>query len=292
MKMLTLVLSFLFTISLFAKNYTILVAPKKSEAYKNGKKMKNGDTVLLKNKLFKAMRKAAEILVANKGDTVIYSSKAIPGNEKDILKVKNQLLKKGAVLKTVKEDENIHASGHSNAEGLKTILNILKPKTVIPVHGTIYQQKALEDIALNLNIQNIIIPSLGDIYSYDGELKLEKNLEIKTRFSDITGFDDMDYSIIKERDKLKYGVAFISVIIDKKDYFLFKNPSIVIKGYVDEKYLKKITDKTEEIIFKEISKSDLSKKELLQDKLTLSLKRFFKKNYNISPALIIMIDYI
>ena len=70
MKTMVLALSFLFAISALAKDYTILVAPKKTEAYKNGKKLKNGDNIFFKNKLFKAMRKAAEILSTNKGDTV------------------------------------------------------------------------------------------------------------------------------------------------------------------------------------------------------------------------------
>ncbi len=70
MKTIILALSFLFAFSAFAKDYTILVAPKKTEAYKNGKKLKNGDNIFFKNKLFKALRKAAEILATNKGDTV------------------------------------------------------------------------------------------------------------------------------------------------------------------------------------------------------------------------------
>ena len=228
-----------------------------------------------------------------KGDVVIYSSKTIPGNEKDILKVKNQLIKKGAILETAREDSNVHASGHSNADGIRKVLAILKPKNVIPVHGTISQQKALEEIALEQSIKNILIPVVGDIFSYNAlKLKRYNNIDVEKRFLDITGFDDMDYRLIKERDNLKLGVAVISLIIDKKDYFLFKRPNIKLNGFVDGKYRKIISEKLEEVIFKSIEKLDLSKNELLENELTLNIKRFFRKSYSISPKLFILIDYI
>jgi len=229
----------------------------------------------------------------NKGDTVIYSSKTIPGNEKDIFKVKNQLLKKGAILKSIKTDDNIHASGHANAEGIIKVLNILQPKNLIPIHGTLFQQKALESIASELKIKKILIPIIGDIFKYSkSNLKRYKNIELDKKFLDITGFDDMDYRLLKKRDNLKLGIAIISLIIDKKDYFVFKRPIIKIEGFVDEKHNKIIMEKVEEVIFKSIEKIDLSKKDLLEIELTLKIKRFFRKNYNISPKLFILVDYI
>lgn len=229
----------------------------------------------------------------NKGDTIIYSSKTIPGNEKDILKVKNQLIKKGALLKTAKYDSNVHASGHSNADAIRKVLDVLKPKNVIPIHGTISQQKALESIAIEKNVKNVLIPVIGDIFTCNSsKLRRTDNIEVEKKYLDITGFDDMDYYLIKQRDNLKLGVAIISLIIDKKDYFVFKRPTIKMSGFVDDKHNKIILEKLEEVIFKSLEKIDLSKAELLESSLTLSAKRFFRKNYNISPKLFILIDYI
>ena len=229
----------------------------------------------------------------NPGDIVIYSSKTIPGNEKDILKVKNQILKKGAKLISVRNDDRVHASGHSNAEGLREVINLIKPKNLIPVHGTLLQQTALKEIAVEEGVKNVKIPSLGDIFIFtDGIVKYHRTIELKRRFLDITGFDDMEFSLLKERDKLKLGVAVISLIIDKRDYFLFKRPLIELKGFVDDKYLNKIKDKLEVEVFKSLEKSDLSKEEELTQSLTLQIKRFFRKNYNISPYLIILKEYI
>jgi len=109
---------------------------------------------------------------------------------------------------------------------LREVLDILQPKYLIPVHGTVTQQRALEDIAIekDINANNILIPTLGDIFSYD-EKTLERydNVEIEKKFMDITGIDDMDVSLLKRRDKLRFGIAVISLIIDKKDWFVFNS---------------------------------------------------------------------
>ena len=229
----------------------------------------------------------------NEGDIVVYSSKAIPGNEKDILKVKNQLLKKGTTLITLNNDDNIHASGHSNADGLREIIKILKPDNLIPVHGTLMQQNALKKIALQENVKNIMIPSLGDIFSYDGEkLNHEKTIELSKKFLDITGFDDMDYSLIKERDKLKLGICAISLIIDKRDYFLLKNPKVELRGFVDDNHLNLIIEKAIGEIYRIIDDMDLSSEEYFREVLILKMKRFFRKRYNISPYFILLTDYV
>ena len=231
------------------------------------------------------------------GDTVIYSSKTIPGNEKDILKVKNQILKKGSKVFSLRNDSEIHASGHTNAEGLREVLHILQPKYLIPIHGTVTQQGALEDIALeeeiDININNILTPTIGDIFSYhNGRLKISDNIDTEKKFLDITGIDDMDISLIKKRDKLKLGIAIISLTIDKKDWFVLKRPTIKIEGFVDSKYLSKVTNELEEVVFKSIDNIKLADREIVEPAVILASKRFFRKKYKVSPQIFLLIDYI
>jgi mRNA degradation ribonuclease J1/J2 len=144
-----------------------------------------------------------------------------------------------------------------------------------------------------MNIKDVLIPNIGDLFNYKRKkLNRYKTIETEKKFLDITGFDDMSVTLLKKRDNLKLGVAIISLIIDKKDWFVFKRPKIEIDGFIDEKHLTSVLEKVEEVVFKSIEKIDLSKEDLLEMELTLNLKRFFRKNYKISPRIFLLIDYI
>jgi len=102
----------------------------------------------------------------------------------------------------------------------------------------------------------------------------------------------MEMSLIKKRDKLKFGVAVISVLIDKSDWFVFRRPTIILEGFVDDKYKLKIKGKLEEAIFKLMERTKLEDKEILEQAIILASKRFFRQNYRVSPQIFVLIDYI
>ena len=97
-----------------------------------------------------------------KGDTIIFSSRKIPGNENAILKVQNRFLDNGIELIT-DEDKNVHVSGHPSREELIEMYSFIKPKIAIPVHGTREHIEAHAQLANDCQIPNVIKPRNGEI---------------------------------------------------------------------------------------------------------------------------------
>ena len=140
----------------------------------------------------------------NKGDSVIFSSKIIPGNEKSIYEVFNKFVLRDINLFT-ERDHPVHVSGHPNRGELKKMYSLLKPKNVIPVHGEQYHIMEHCEFAQSLGI-NAIRPKNGDVIeiSKDGVKKVDS---IPSGYLCIDGsrFEDIESSIFKERKSIAHG---------------------------------------------------------------------------------------
>jgi len=185
-------------------------------------------------------------------DTVVLSSHPIPGNEETISKTINRMLRLGA---TVVHDglEPIHVSGHASQEELKLLLNIVKPKHFVPIHGELRQLKSHANLAMEVGIPetNVTVVENGQIVELaGGRVTLGKRIPGGYVFVDGQSIGEVNFGIMREREKLsRNGIFLIDLNVDKLNGRLLHDPEIITRGFVsreDEKEL--IPDVTKHIM--------------------------------------------
>ncbi len=172
-----------------------------------------------------------------KEDTVILSSKFIPGNEKAITKIINDLYRQGADVIYEKISE-IHVSGHAFQEELKLMINLTKPKYFIPIHGE-YRHLVLHSrLAQQVGIpkQNILLAENGQIIAFDEHGgKVCDSVLTGRVLIDGKGIGDVGRSVLKERrDLSEDGLVVVNMAFDEETGIVIYGPEIVSKGFVFE----------------------------------------------------------
>ena len=166
------------------------------------------------------------------GDTVILSSNPIPGNEKAVSKIINELTMMGA--NVIFQD--VHVSGHACQEEIKLIYSLVHPKYAIPVHGEYRHMKAQADIAAALGIpkDNIFILHSGDVLELD-----EKKAEISGHVPcgsilvDGLGVGDVGNIVLRDRQHLaEDGILIVVLTLERFSNQLLSGPDIVSRGFV------------------------------------------------------------
>ena len=167
-------------------------------------------------------------------DTIIISANPIPGNEKMIYRVINNLYKKGA--KVVYESlEKIHVSGHACQEEHKILHSLLRPKFFIPVHGEYRHLKRHAQLAQSLGMaeRNIMIADIGNCVELtDSTLKLGENIQAGARLIDGEGFEDYGTSeVMKDRLKMSAEGLF-TVALAVTGHYVINDPVVESHGFV------------------------------------------------------------
>ncbi len=173
-------------------------------------------------------------LTIGENDTIIISANPIPGNEKMIYRVINNLYKKGA--RVVYESlEKIHVSGHACQEEHKILYSLLKPKFFIPVHGEYRHLKRHAQLAetLGMPAQNILITEIGNCVELtDSEIKLGENVPAGTLLVDGEGLEDYGTSeVMKQRIKMAADGVF-SVSLAVSGQYIVGEPTIESYGFM------------------------------------------------------------
>lgn len=167
-------------------------------------------------------------------DTVIFSSSPIPGNEKSINNIINKLIILGAKV-IYSQLEQVHASGHACKEEMKLMLNIVRPKYFIPVHG---EQKHLlaqreTAIAVGMDRHNILLPMLGMCVEVNKNLlKVAGTVPFGSRLVDGAGIGEMESNVLKERKQLSEdGLCIVMLNVNALKGELNSRPEIVSRGF-------------------------------------------------------------
>ena len=185
------------------------------------------------------------------GDTIIISATPIPGNEKLVSKVINQLFKKGAEV-IYSSQENIHVSGHACQEELKLMQTLVKPKNFIPVHGEYRHLKQHGELAikLGLNPKNVIIPEVGDIIEVTRN-GIKKNGSVISGqiFVDGLGVGDVGNIVLRDRKHLSQdGILTVVVTLSKETKGIVAGPDIISRGFVYVRESEGLMDEAKDIV--------------------------------------------
>lgn len=166
------------------------------------------------------------------GDTVIFSSSPIPGNEKAITKVINELFRKGADVIF----QDTHVSGHACQEEIKLLYTLVKPKYAVPVHGEYKHLRAQAKIAEGLGIdkENIFILSSGDVLELSEEKAVVTGkVPVGSILVDGLGVGDVGNVVLRDRQHLaEDGILIVVMALDKVGEIIVSGPDIVSRGFV------------------------------------------------------------
>lgn len=166
------------------------------------------------------------------GDTVIFSSNPIPGNEKAVTKVINELFRKGADVIF----QDTHVSGHACQEEIKLLYTLVKPKYAVPVHGEYKHLRAQAKIAEGLGIdkENIFILSSGDVLELsEGRAVVTGKVPVGSILVDGLGVGDVGNVVLRDRQHLaEDGILIVVMALDKVGEVIVSGPDIVSRGFV------------------------------------------------------------
>lgn len=226
------------------------------------------------------------------GDTVIFSSRPIPGNEKSVSKVINELSEKGA--KVIVQDT--HVSGHACQEEMKLIYALTKPKYAIPVHGEYQHLKAHTELAQQMGIpkENTIILSSGDVLAINEEqAKIVGKVQAQGIMVDGLGVGDVGNIVLRDRQHLsENGLIIIVLTLEKYTNQLLAGPDIVSRGFVYVRESEYLMDEAKNIVYAALERcldrnvSDWTKiKTEIKDSLSDYLWKKMKRSPMILPVI-------
>ncbi|MBU0970297.1 MAG: ribonuclease J [Proteobacteria bacterium] len=227
-----------------------------------------------------------------KKDTVILSSKHIPGNEKAIGNIINKLYRRGAEVVYSKVAQ-IHASGHGHQEELRLMLNLTKPRYFIPIHGEYRHLVIHARLAEKMGLarENVLVAEDGNVIVFDQESgRIEGKVHTGRILVDGKGIGDVGRSVLKERRELSEGgLVVVTLIIDEETGVVLYGPELISKGFVFDSATGHLVDDAQCVILEIVEEVEAgleSRVDLIRKKLSRELKQYFAFAINRKPLIV------
>ncbi|HCL03449.1 MAG TPA: ribonuclease J [Lachnoclostridium phytofermentans] len=226
------------------------------------------------------------------GDTVIFSSTPIPGNEKNVSKIINELSMKGA--KVIFQDT--HVSGHACQEEIKLIYALTKPKFAVPVHGEFRHLKCHAELAQDMGVKkdNVVLLTSGDVLSLsEDRAKIVDHIPSQGILVDGLGVGDVGNIVLRDRQHLsENGLIIVVVTLEKFSNQVLSGPDIVSRGFVYVRESENLMEEARTVVNDALDKclnknmTDWGKiKNEIKDSLSDYLWKKMKRNPMILPII-------
>ena len=231
------------------------------------------------------------------GDTIIFSSSAIPGNATEIDNVINQISKQGGDTIVQSTFTDVHSSGHASSYEEKLMLKLLRPKYFMPVHGEYYMLKthARSAIDCGMNPDNVFVLENGKVLTINatGARVLSKKVPAKNILIDGTDIGGVNTAVIEERKQLSQrGMVTVIITLNSKGKILVK-PTIISKGFLFAKDNEEVFDGIEEYISNYFDNHEAkeSDKDMIKADLSESLLSYIKDICKQNPMVFTIINF-
>ena len=229
------------------------------------------------------------------GDRIIISASAIPGNEKAVSRIINELYRKGAEV-VYEKSEGLHVSGHACQEELKIIHGLCKPKFFIPVHG---EQRHLQihgklAVAMGLADKNVRIGEIGSVFEFTGKTcKITGTVPAGKVFVDGTGVGDVGSVVLRDRKHLAQdGMIVVCINISSQDGELVSGPDIITRGFIYVKESEELMDELRGVVLEAVDRCSRKRirdyatiKSAIKNDLSGYLFKTTKRNPMILPVI-------
>ena len=225
-------------------------------------------------------------------DKIIISASAIPGNEKNVIRVVNELLKKGADV-VYGGIEDIHVSGHARQEELKLMLALTKPKFFMPVHGEYMHLSSHRDLAISMGMdkKNIFVNKLGDVLELSkNEAKVTGTVPTGQVMVDGLGVGDVGNIVLRDRKHLSEdGLMVVVVSMEEETGQIVAGPDIISRGFVYVREPEGITDGAREVVMKalqECEEKNITSWNYIKNLIKDTLKNYIWQKTKRSPMIL------
>jgi ribonuclease J len=223
------------------------------------------------------------------GDTVILSSHPIPGNEENVHRTINRLLRRGANV-IYGAIAPVHVSGHANQEEMKLLMHLLRPKNFIPIHGELrhLHQHAILAHELGIPAENVAVIENGQVVEFeDGEMHLGERVPGGYVFVDGSGVGDIGPEVVREREALaRDGFVLVNLALDREAGTLHDDPEIITRGFVYTQNADELMAATRKVITDVVWNSEGD----LQNEVQQALKAFFYDETKRRPMIFVTVN--
>ena len=229
------------------------------------------------------------------GDRIIISASAIPGNEKAVSKIINELYRKGADV-VYEKSEGLHVSGHACQEELKIIHGLCKPKYFIPVHGEQRHLQLHGKLAkqMGMNPKNICIPEIGSVIELTKRgCKINSSVTAGMVLVDGTGVGDVGSVVLRDRKHLAQdGMIVVCINLSSQDGSILTGPDIITRGFVYVKESEQLMEDLKEVALEALDRCQRKRirdwtaiKSAIKNDLSGYLYKTTKRNPMILPVI-------
>jgi ribonuclease J len=226
------------------------------------------------------------------GDTVILSSKFIPGNERNIQNIINHLYRQGAEV-IYEKVRDIHVSGHAYKEELKLLINTVRPRYFVPIHGEFRHLVKHRQLALDtgLHPEQCRLVENGHVLEFNADgAQLAGRVETGRVLVDGKGVGDVGSVVLRDRRHLSEdGLVIASLVIDKDTKEILSGPDLFSRGFIHEETKPEILDEARSIVLETFDRFVAEGFELdcadLQMEVRGQLKRFFQRILERRPVI-------
>ena len=229
------------------------------------------------------------------GDRIIISASAIPGNEKAVSRIINELYRKGADV-VHEKSEGLHVSGHACQEELKIIHALVKPKFFLPAHG---EQRHLQLHAklaqqMGMNPRNIHVGQIGTVFEFTGKTcKVKESVPAGKVYVDGTGVGDVGSVVLRDRKHLAQdGMIVVCVNLSSEDGSVLTGPDIITRGFIYVKESEELMEELHEVALEAIERCQRKRvrdwstiKSAIKNDLSGYLYKTTKRNPMILPVI-------
>ncbi|MGM9590253.1 MAG: ribonuclease J [Faecousia sp.] len=229
------------------------------------------------------------------GDRIIISASAIPGNEKAVSKIINELYRKGADV-VYEKSEGLHVSGHACREELKIIHGLVKPKFFLPVHGEQRMLQIHSKLAqsMGLHARNVHIGTIGTVFEFTAKsCKENGTVPAGKVFVDGSGVGDVGSVVLRDRKHLaEDGMIVVVVNLNAEDGTVLTGPDIITRGFIYVKESEELMESLQEVAMEAIERCQRKKvrdwssiKSAIKNDLSGYLYKTTKRNPMILPVI-------
>jgi ribonuclease J len=226
------------------------------------------------------------------GDTVVFSARVIPGNEKSIARTINGLYRQGARVIT-EEVAGVHVSGHASREELKLMLNLIRPTFFVPIHGEYRHLRLHAQLAREVGVSEArtLVIEDGDILELDGSsAQVVGRAPAGRIFVDGKGIGDVGDAVIRDRQRLaEEGVVVVVLAVDQQCGKLVAGPRIICSGFVHAQDSMALADGIKALVcsvLESASEEDRTDPRLMEQRIKTAVKKQLQKEIERRPMIL------
>ena len=225
------------------------------------------------------------------GDTVVMSSRVIPGNAVAVSRMINDMYRRGAEV-LYESVHAVHASGHAHREELKDMIECVRPDIFVPIHGE-YQHlvkhaRLAEDCGIRH--ENIVVLEDGQPLALGpGSFEVREGLPVDFTLVDGKGVGDVGASVLRERRILgEEGMVIVTLLLDASSGAVLQGPGLISRGFVYEPHYSQVLEDASEIVLRQLGRDPL--RPTLSDEIRASLRRFFRNELGRDPIVVPLVS--